>query len=50
MTIPRNERLGVTQEIYKKWQENYGDREDIEAELANWEMLEKALTEHRCRR
>jgi hypothetical protein len=45
MTIPRNERLRITQEIYKKLQEIYGDREDTEAELANWGMLEKALAE-----
>ena len=42
MTIPRNERLRITQEIYKKLQEIYGDREDTEAELANWGMLERA--------
>ena len=45
MTIPRDESLRITQEVYKKWQEIYGDREDAEAELANWEMLEKALAE-----
>lgn len=45
MTIPRSERLRITQEVYKKWQEIYGDREDSEAESANWEMLEKALAE-----
>ncbi len=43
MTIPRAERLRITQEVYKQWQEIYGDREDAEAEAANWEMLNKAM-------
>jgi hypothetical protein len=45
MTIPRAERLRITQEVYKQWQEIYGDREDAEAEAANWDMLKKAMTE-----
>jgi hypothetical protein len=45
MTIPRAERLRITQEVYKQWQEIYGDREDAEAESANWEMLNKAMAE-----
>jgi len=45
MTIPRSERLRITQEVYKQWQEIYGDREDPEAEAANWDMLEKAMAE-----
>ena len=45
MTIPRSERLRITQEVYKQWQEIYGAREDAEAEAANWEMLNKAIAE-----
>ena len=45
MTIPRAERLRNTQEVYKQWQEIYGDREDAEAESANWDMWDKAMAE-----
>jgi hypothetical protein len=45
MTIPRAERLRITQEVYKQWQEIYGEREDAEAESANWDMLNKAMAE-----
>ena len=45
MTIPRAERLRITQEVYKQWQEIYGDREDSEAESINWDMLNKAMAE-----
>ena len=45
MTVPRSERLRITQEVYKQWQEIYGDREDAEAESANWDMLNKAMAE-----
>ena len=45
MTIPRAEKLRITQEVFKQWQEIYGDREDAEAESANWDMLNKAMAE-----
>ena len=45
MTIPRDEKLKIIQDVYKKWQEIYGDREDAEAEAANFEMIETALAE-----
>lgn len=45
MGLPRDEKLRITQEVHRKWQEIYGDREDPEAEAANWEMLTKALAE-----
>jgi hypothetical protein len=45
MTIPRLEKLRIAQEVYKQWQEIYGDREDAEAESANWDMLKKAMAE-----
>ncbi len=43
MVVPRSERLRITQEVYKEWQEKYGDRTDPEAEAANWDMLKKAM-------
>ena len=45
MTIPRSERLRITQEVYKQWQEIYGDRDDAEAEAANYEMIDIAMAE-----
>ena len=45
MTIPRAEKLRITQEVYKQWQEIYGDRTDAEAEAANFEMLNNAWAE-----
>ena len=45
MTIPRSERLRIIQEVYKQWQEIYGDRKDAEAESVNWDMLNKAMAE-----
>ena len=45
MTIPRDVKLKIIQDVYKKWQEIYGDREDAEAEAANFEMIETALAE-----
>jgi hypothetical protein len=43
MTIPRAERLKIIQEVYKKWQVIYGDRDDPEAEAANFEMINEAM-------
>lgn len=43
MTIPRAERLRIIQDVYKKWQAIYGDREDPEAEAANYEMINEAM-------
>jgi hypothetical protein len=37
--------LRITQQVYKEWQEIYGDRTDSEAESINWEMLNKAIAE-----
>ena len=45
MTIPRAERLRITQEVYKQWQEIYVDREDAETESADWDMVNKAMAE-----
>jgi hypothetical protein len=43
MPLPRTERLRITQQVYREWQEIYGDRDDSEAEAANYDMLIKAL-------
>ena len=45
MTIPRAERLRITQEVYKQWQEIYGARDDTVAEAANWDIINKAMAE-----
>lgn len=45
MPLPRAERLRIIQEVYVQWQELYGDREDLEAEAANYEMIRIALEE-----
>ena len=43
MTIPRQEGLRIIQEVYKEWQKLYGDREDDEAEEANYIMINEAM-------
>ena len=45
MTIPRDVRLKIIQDVYAKWQEIYGDRDDEEAEAANYKMIEVAMAE-----
>ena len=39
MTIPRSERLLITQEVYKQWQEIYGDREATELAILGLQPL-----------
>ena len=43
MTIPRAERLRITQQVHLKWSEMYDEREDAEAEEAYAKMYEDAL-------
>jgi hypothetical protein len=43
MAIPRAERLRIIQEVYEKWQTIYGDRDDPEAEAANYDMINEAM-------
>ncbi len=43
MAIPRAEQLRIIQEVYKQWQAIYGDRDDPEAEAANYEMINEAM-------
>jgi hypothetical protein len=43
MAIPRAERLRIIQEVYVKWQAIYGDRDDPEAEAANYAMIDEAM-------
>jgi hypothetical protein len=45
MTIPRAERLRITQQVHSKWSEIYGERDDAEAEEAYAKMYEKAIAE-----
>ena len=45
MSIPRDVKLKIIQDVYKKWQEIYGDRDDAEAEAANYEMIDIAMAE-----
>jgi hypothetical protein len=43
MTIPRAEKLLITQRVYAKWTEIYDDRDDAEANDAYYRMLQEAL-------
>jgi hypothetical protein len=43
VAIPRAEQLRIIQEVYKQWQAIYGDRDDPEAEAANYEMINEAM-------
>jgi hypothetical protein len=43
MAVPRAEKLRIIQEVYEQWQAIYGDRDDPEAEAANYEMINEAL-------
>lgn len=43
MAISRTERLRVIKLVHEQWQVIYGDRDDPEAEAANYEMIQKAL-------
>jgi hypothetical protein len=45
MTIPRDVQLKIIQDVYAKWQKIYGDRDDAEAEAANYEMIDIAMAE-----
>lgn len=42
MPLPRAERLRIIQEVHKEWQRIYGDRDDSEAETANYDMIIEA--------
>lgn len=43
MGLPRTERLRIIQEVHREWQKIYGEREDAEAEEANYEMINEAM-------
>ena len=43
MAIPRAEKLRIIQEVYEQWQAIYGDRDDPEAEAANYDMINEAM-------
>lgn len=43
MTIPRDEKLRITQRVHTKWTEIYGERDDAEANDAYYKLLEDAM-------
>lgn len=43
MTIPRDEKLRITQHVHAKWSEIFGKRDDAEANDAYYKMLEEAM-------
>jgi hypothetical protein len=45
MTIPRDEKLRITQRVHAKWSEIYGERDDAEANDAYYKLLEEAMAE-----
>ena len=45
MTIPRDVKLAITQQVYEKWSATYDDRDDAEAEEAYADMFVKAMAE-----
>ena len=45
MTIPRDEKLRITQNVHAKWSEIYGERDDAEANDAYYKLLEEAMAE-----
>lgn len=45
MTIPRTEKLRITQHVHAKWSEIYGERDDAEANDAYYKLLEEAMAE-----
>ena len=45
MTIPRAEKLRITQNVHAKWSEIYDDRDDVEANDVYYKMLEEAVVE-----
>jgi hypothetical protein len=45
MTIPRDVKLAILQQVYSKWSEIYDQREDAEAENAYAEMYLQAMAE-----
>ena len=45
MTIPRDVKLAITQQVYAEWSEIYDQREDAEAEEAYDNMYVKAMAE-----
>jgi hypothetical protein len=45
MTISRDEKLRITQNVHTKWSEIYDERDDAEANDAYYKMLEEAMAE-----
>ena len=45
LTIPRDEKLRITQRVHAKWSEIFDDRDDAEANDAYFKMYEEAMAE-----
>jgi hypothetical protein len=45
MTIPRAEHLRLIQRVHAKWSEIYGERDDVEANAAYYQMIGEAEAE-----
>jgi hypothetical protein len=45
MSIPRDEKLRITQRVHAKWSEIYDDRDDAEANDAYYSMLQEAMAQ-----
>ena len=45
MTIPRAERLAITQRVHAAWSKIYDDRDDVEANDAYDTMLQEAMAQ-----
>ena len=43
MTIPRAERLAITQRVHAAWSKIYDDRDDAEANDAFFKLYEEAM-------
>ena len=45
MSIPRDEKLRITQRVHAKWSQTFGDRDDAEANDAYYSMLQEAMAQ-----
>lgn len=45
MVVPRAEQLRIIQRVHAKWQDIYGETDDVETELILHRMTDEALAE-----
>jgi hypothetical protein len=45
MSIPRDEKLRITQRVHALWSQTFGDRDDAEANDAYYTMLQEAMAQ-----